>query len=164
MYCVHKRNLVIEFNILIKAQAHNEEQRGLDHTRNIESQAFGSCKFRGLLSVHVGDVQRTEAKEVAESRLKHLNAKVGQCKADYESFLRPGVQHKHSFGQIFMHRSVYINSFAPIDISLPTGQDEAASCDSKLHGLYRSVLGAVAHKRNKTEDCIKAKAYRSLMT
>ena len=76
--------------------------------------------------------------------LKHLNAKVGQCKADYDNFIHTGIQHDHSAGQVFIHQYVYIDSITPIDSTLFTGKDDEALCDPQLHEAYRSVLGAVA--------------------
>ena len=97
-----------------------------------------------LLSVHVDDIKGAATKEVAASLLKHLNEKVGQCKADYGSFMHTGIQHEHSAGEVFTHQYVYIDSITPIDTTLFTGKDDEEMCDSRLHEAYRSVLGAVA--------------------
>ena len=60
--------------------------------------------------------------------------------------LHARLQHEHSAGQVFTHQCVYIDSIAPVDSSLLTGQDEEALCGSKLREAYRSVHGVVAWK------------------
>ena len=76
--------------------------------------------------------------------LAHLNKLVGQCKAEYCSFLHTGIQHEHSPGEVFTHQYVYIESITPIDAALLVGKDEDTLCGNVLHDAYRSVLGAVA--------------------
>ena len=105
LYCVHREDLVIETDILIRAKEHNEEQQetGIRHT---EPQAFKKGNLQCLLSVHVDDIKGTATKEVAEALLKLLNNKVGQCMADYDNFIHTGIQHDHTAGQVFTHQYV----------------------------------------------------------
>ena len=97
-----------------------------------------------MLFVHVDDIKGCARKGVAESLLVHLNKFVGQCKADYTSFLHTGIQHEHSSGAVYAHQYVYIDSMLAIDCNLFIGQAEEAECGVEFHEVYRSVLGAVA--------------------
>ena len=94
--------------------------------------------------MRVDDIKGTAPKEVADSLLNRLNDSVGQCKADYESFLHIGTQHKHTSGSVLTHQYVYIDSISPIKSELYAGKDDEALCDGPCHDACRSVLGAVA--------------------
>ena len=97
-----------------------------------------------MLSVHLGDIKGTASKAVADSLLSHLNESVGQCNADYGSFLHIGIQHEHSPAVVFTHQCVYVGSVQPVKPELHQAKDDEALCDGPCHEAYRSVLGAVA--------------------
>ena len=59
-----------------RARQHNEEQQEVVF-RKVAAQEYKKGNFQCLLSVHVDDIKGTETKDVADSLLKHLNAKVG---------------------------------------------------------------------------------------
>ena len=79
--------------------------------------------------MHVYDITGTAQKDVAEPLLKHLDGKVGQCKADCGSCLHTGIQHEHSPLSVFTHQCVYIDSFTPIGSGLFNRKDEEVECD-----------------------------------
>ena len=81
-YYVHKKDLVIEPSILVRAKEHNEEQHESGKARQTEPQVFEKGNVQCLSSAHVDDIKGTAARDVAESLLKRFKVKVGQCKAD----------------------------------------------------------------------------------
>ena len=129
LHCVHREDLATEPNVLVRANEHNEEQQETC-TRHTKPQEFRKGNLQCLLSVHVDDIKGTATTEVAETLLKHLNAKVGQCKADYNNFIHTGIQQDHTAGQVFIHQYVYIDSITPI------GKDDEALCDPQLHEAF----------------------------
>ena len=124
LHCVHKAQPGTKLEIDSRAQAHNlEQQEVADPTRKFNSGEFTPGNLLCLLSVHVGDIKGTALQEVADSLLKHLNDSVGQCKAEYDSFLHTGIQHEHTRGSVFTHQYVYVDSISPIDSKLHAGRD-----------------------------------------
>ena len=126
-----------------RAQEHNEEQQEKGK-RQVEAQEYNRDNLLCLLSVHVDDIKGCAAKGIADSLLKQLNEKVGQCKAESTCFLHTGIQREAKPGEICAHHYVYIDSVTPIDAHLLQVKDEEGLCDIALHDAYRSVLGAVA--------------------
>ena len=112
--------------------------------RNTQPQAFFTGNLQCLLCVHADDTKGAATKETAESSLKHLNSKVGQCKADCNSSRHTGIQHEHSPGAVLTHQHVCIDGITPVDSGLLTGKDEDAVRDVALHEAYKPVPGAVA--------------------
>ena len=94
--------------------------------------------------MHVDDIEGTARKDTAEPLLRHLDEKVGQCKADCNSFLHAGILHEYSSGVVFTRRYIYIGSVAPIDSGLFIGKHEEAECDTQFREGHRSVFGVAA--------------------
>ena len=94
--------------------------------------------------MHVDNVKGTAPKEAAAPLFCHLNASVGQCKADYGSFLHTGMQHEHSRGRVFTHQYAYVDSMSPVKTEFYAGKGDEALCDGPCHEACRSVPGAVA--------------------
>ena len=143
LYCVHRSDGARGGDILVRARQHNEEQQETGK-RQVVAQEYKQDSFQCLLSVHVDDIKGMSTKEIADSLLKHLNDKVGQCKADYTSFLHTVIQRESAPGSVFIHQCVYIDSIKPIDPDSLIGKDEESFCDVALHEAYGSVLRAVA--------------------
>ena len=144
LYCVHKRDGWCRERTYQRANDHDNEQKEAGMYRTLEPQAYIKGRLQCLLSVHVDDMKGTAGKETAEPPLKHLNDKVGQCKADYNRFFHTSVQHECSRGSVFIRQCVYRSSVTSIGVGLLAGPDEDAECVETLHGTYRPVLGAVA--------------------
>lgn len=140
---MHRKDEVGGDNVLERARQHNGEQQetGL---RRVIPQEHKAGNPQCLLSVHVDDIKGAASKDVADSLLKHLNAKVGQRKEDYNSLFRTGAQHESSPGVVLIHQYDYIGSVTLIDAHSLLGKDEDSLCDVALREAYRSVLGAGA--------------------
>ena len=144
LYCAHECQQKRSRGPVGRAQVHNLEQHEVaDTTRPIIPGEFTPANLQCLLSVRVGDVKGTAPKHVAESLLSHLNASVGQCKADCNSFLHICIQHEHSSGSVFTHQYVYVDSIQPIKSQLHSGKGAESVVDGPCHEACRSVFGAV---------------------
>ena len=143
-YCVHGDDEVTNKQVYQRALEHTEEQSETCNYRNIQLQAYTIGNLQCLFSVPSDDIKGTASRDTAGSLLKRLHDKVGQCKADCNSFLHAGIQHEYSSIVLFTHQCVYINGITPIDVGLFTGKVEEAERDTQLHGACRSVPGAVA--------------------
>ena len=146
LYCVHRDHKIEDGgrNTIDKAKEHNDEQAEIGKMCTIVAQKYKAGNLLCLLSVHVDDIKGTSKKATAMSLLEHLNKTVGQCKADWLSFLHTGIQHEQSPGVVFTHQYVYIDSITPILPELLHGKDDEEECNQVVHDAYRSVLGAVA--------------------
>lgn len=144
LYCVRDSNQQACGNTLSRATGHDEDNQDLGGARILPAQQCEPSRFKCLLSVHVGDIKGTAARQTADSLLAHLNDKVSECKVDCGNFLLTGIQHEHSHGFVYTHQYVHIDSATPIESIMLIGNDEEALCATLLHEPYRSVLGVVA--------------------
>ena len=144
LHCAHKCRQQRMADLVNRAQAHNLEQQETNETNTIILGQSTPGSLQCLLSVHVGDVEGTAPKSIAESLLNHLNANVGACKAYYGSFLRIGIHREHSPCVVFTHQYVYVDSIQPMKLDLYSGKDDEALCGKACREAYRSILGVVA--------------------
>ena len=138
LYCVHTRNRRNVKDTIARAKAHALEQQQTGEPRPIILQQYEPGYLQCLQSFHIAP------KHLADSLHVHLNASVGQCKADCSSFLHVGMRHGHASGPVLAHQYVYVGSITPIDAGLILGKEGGSLCGEELHEAYRSVLGTVA--------------------
>lgn len=143
-YCVHPRQPKRIRDPIGRAQAHNPDQQEESEFRSIAFGKFAPRNLRRLLSVSVDDINGTALKAMADHPLSHLNASVGQCKADYGSFLLAGIQHEHSPGCVFTHQHVCVDSIKPMYPTLHKSTDGEAVVVCLCHESCRFVLGTMA--------------------
>ena len=118
---MHRSGQVCEEDIYKRASEHNDEQQGAGKLRNTQPHAYVPGNLQCLLGAHVGDIEGAACNGPAEPLLKHFHDKVGQCKADCNSFLHAGVQHECSSGVVFTHRHAYIDRVLLVDNNLFVG-------------------------------------------
>lgn len=140
LHRVHRKGGVEGGNAHERAQQHNDEQRESCSLRSTKPTAYVAGSRQCLLSAHVDDIKGTARRGTAEPSSKHLNNKAGQCKADYDSSIHAGIQHKSSSWFVFTHPYVYIDIISPIDANVLIWEDEEAICRTILHDAFRSVL------------------------
>ena len=116
-----------------RAREHDDEQAGRCNSRIIICLQFMAGNRTCILSVHVDDIKGIARKEVAEPLLAHLNKLVGQCNAEWLSFLNTCVQHERGAGVVFTHQCVYVDSISVIEIELLIGKDDGGKCIAELH-------------------------------
>ena len=70
------------------------------------------------------DFQGSTIRRIAKSLFAHLNATVGQCKSECDSFMYIGIHHEHKPRELYISRNSYIKGFASIDKDLLVGKEE----------------------------------------
>ena len=101
LYCTHLPNKSriqnpTKLNTIERASEHVAEQAEQEIVRTLPSVELATLVC--LTSVHVDDLKGTATKSAAEALLKHLESRVGKCKADFISFLHTGIQHIQKAG------------------------------------------------------------------
>ena len=135
LYCTHVEqkdgpNRLERLDPIKRAIEHNAEQAEQNVTRTLPEVSLRQLTC--ITSVHVDDLKGAARRETAEALLKHLESRVGKCKADYLTFDHTGIQHEQKSGNVYTCQLKYIEAIQPIDKQLWQGMADDAPVTPKL--------------------------------
>ncbi|CAE7222318.1 unnamed protein product [Symbiodinium sp. CCMP2592] len=99
-----------------------------------------------LLVKHVDDLKIAGEPCEVDALVAHLESGFGKLAYQENSFTVCGLTHvRHSDGSIEMNQDAYLAAMRPIQHPELTGRASNLPCTPAVHGLFQSLLGAVAY-------------------
>ena len=99
-----------------------------------------------LLVKHVDDIKIAGEPREVDTLVAHLESGFGKLAYQENTFTVCGLTHvRHSDGSIEMNQDAYLAAMRPIQHPELTGRASSEPCTPAVHGLFQSLLGAVAY-------------------
>ena len=99
-----------------------------------------------MLAKHVDDLKVAGEPQEVKNLIAHLESGFGKLTYSEGTFTNCGLRHcRLEDGTIQMDQNEYISAMRPIRHPELTGRPSSDPCTSEVHGLYMSLLGAVAY-------------------
>ena len=99
-----------------------------------------------ILVKHVDDIKIAGEPREVDALVAHLKSGFGKLTCQEDFFTNCGLKHvRHPDGSVEMNQDDYISAMKPIRHPELTGRSSDAPCTPAVHGMYQSLLGALAY-------------------